>query len=177
MNDSPTPHPLRLTQAEGQPVSMDPSLPNAGLPEQMKGETAAQMASLVIAHLGNVFGGLHYGVEVELKGGDDAIKAHPRLKETLALAAEARVKGTIQEALATLPEECDVNLIGLTVGKALAEDFLVRVDPVLNAQEQDDKGESDADPLADIQPPAGGFAPLPTDPSQVDPDPAPDTTL
>ena len=156
MNDQskPVPHPLRLTQAEGQPVSMDPSLPNAGLPEQMKGESAAQMASLVLAHLGNVFGGLHYGIEVELAGGDDAVKAHPVLKERIALAAEARVKGTIQEALNTLPEENEVNMIGLVVGRALAEDFLTRVDPVLNSQEQDDKGESD-----------------------VDPDPAPDTTL
>lgn len=150
MNDStppatPVPHPLRLAQAEGAPVSIDPSLPTGGLPEQMQGETAAQMASLVIAHLGNVFGGLHYGIEVELAGGDDSVKAHPAKKERMALAAEARVKGTIDEALKTLPEEVEVNTIGLVVGRALAEDFLTRVDPVLNAQEQDDRGESDVD--------------------------------
>ena len=177
MNDqtpsSPVPHPLRLTEAEGQPVSIDPSLPTGGLPESMQAKTPAQMASLVLAHLGNVFGGLHYGIEVELAGGN---VEHPARRETLALAAEARVKEVMEEALAKLPEEVDVNRIGLIVGRALAEDFLTRADAALN-EEGEARGESDADPLADIQPPDGGYAPLPSDPSEVDTDPAPDTTL
>lgn len=147
---SPVPHPLRLTQAEGQPVSIDPSLPNAGLPEQMKAETPAQMASLVLAHLGNVFGGLHYGIEVELAGGEDAVQ-HPARRESFALAAEKRVKDTIEAALETLPEEVDVNRIGLVVGRALAEDFLLRVDPALN-EEGEERGESD---VAEDQPSGG----------------------
>lgn len=126
----------------------------------MKAETPAQMASLVLAHLGNVFGGLHYGVEVELAGGEDAVQ-HPARRESLALAAEARVKATMQTALDSLEEgEHEVNRIGLVVGRALAEDFLLRVDPVLN-EEGDARGESDT--TGDL------FAGTS--------DPAPDTTL
>lgn len=148
---SPVPHPLRLAQAEGQPVSIDPSLPTGGLPEQMQAQTPAQMASLVLAHLGNVFGGLHYGIEVELAGGEEAVK-HPARRESIALAAEKRVKDTMEAALDGLEEgEHEVNRIGLVVGRALAEDFLLRVDPVLN-EDGEERGESD---VAEDQPSGG----------------------
>lgn len=142
------------------------------LPESMKAQTPAQMASLVIAHLGNVFGGLFYGIEAQ-RLGEEATK-HPAKRETIALQAEATVKKIIEDALATLPEECDTNLIGLVVGKALSERYLADVAPVLAAQPPAATEEQGG--LFEGAGPASGFAPLPG-PGEVDPDPAPDTTL
>ncbi|MCC6425687.1 MAG: hypothetical protein IT435_02580 [Phycisphaerales bacterium] len=143
-NDQP--NILKLTEVEGKPVTLDASLPGQ-LPEAMASDTAAQKASLVISHLGNVFGGLHFGIEAELNGHP----TEPEKREPLALAAEQRVKGVIDAALAEVGDEVEgeteaivVNKIGLIVGRALAEDFLTRVDPLLNPDEDgEDRGESD----------------------------------
>lgn len=152
---------------------MDPSMPGQ-LPASMKADTQTDVLGVIMAHVGNVFGSMHAGVEIALAGYPTDQAELVRLS----LIAEERVRSVIAAELARIGqiEGTDTQIsteFGLLLCKALMEDLLPRIPSALARPAPATDGL-----FGDIGAgPASGFAPLPKDESEVDPDPAPDTTL
>jgi hypothetical protein len=123
---------LRLAGQNPEDVTPLPAGANP-LPDSMQLKTDAEVCSAVLQTLRDMFAGLHYGIEVAERDEEDELTGSA--KEEAAARSLDRCHGVVQEALRQMPEELDTNEISLHVGKALAEDFLCRVDPVLNPDE------------------------------------------